>query len=148
MRLLRNAGSLNDVTAVRHVSCRPVSEHMHRRLHSVLSFNNNPAVTCVAREYTTRLAHECTTPFTATGVLSIRTPFSRIPLFHSPAFFLITLNSLPTSTQPHPQLQFTMPTLQATTTVILAFAATLANGLPTAQPAKDLKIINGYFALW
>jgi hypothetical protein len=41
-----------------------------------------------------------------------------------------------------------MPTLQATTTVILAFAATLANGLPTAQPAKDLEIIDGYFALW
>jgi hypothetical protein len=41
-----------------------------------------------------------------------------------------------------------MPTLKATTTIILAFVATLANGLPTAQPAADLKIINGYFALW
>jgi hypothetical protein len=41
-----------------------------------------------------------------------------------------------------------MPTLKALTAVVLASAASFAYGLPTAQPAEDLKIINGYFAMW
>jgi hypothetical protein len=141
MRLLSNVILSNDVNADQQFSSRPVSKHKCRIHHSlVFSFTHSSNVTCVA--------NECA--FTATGVIPIRihTTLSSpllcyLPPTHPPLF--------PNFFRQHYQPSSTMATLKALIAVALAFAATLAQGLPTAQPAEaaeNIHIINGYFAMW